>query len=55
MKTVQRLKETFTSGRLEMFDTSSKYVILSDCHRGIGEMAINRMSSPRIRIPSNMP
>ena len=39
MKTVQRLKETFTSGRLEMFDTSSKYVILSDCHRGNGNQS----------------
>lgn len=39
MKTVQRLKETFTSGRLEMFDASSKYVILSDCHRGNGNQS----------------
>ena len=39
MKTVQRLKEAFTQGRLEMFDASSKYVFVSDCHRGNGNQA----------------
>lgn len=39
MKTVQRLKDAFTNGRLEMFDESSKYVLLSDCHRGNGNQA----------------
>jgi UDP-2,3-diacylglucosamine pyrophosphatase LpxH len=39
MKTVQRLKEAFTNGRLEMFDETSKYVFLSDCHRGNGNQA----------------
>jgi UDP-2,3-diacylglucosamine pyrophosphatase LpxH len=39
MNTVQRLKDAFTNGRLEMFDESSKYVFLSDCHRGNGNQA----------------
>ena len=39
MKTVQRLKDAFTNGRLEMFDETSKYVLLSDCHRGNGNQA----------------
>lgn len=39
MKTVQRLKDAFTHGRLEMFDETDKYVIMSDCHRGNGNLA----------------
>jgi len=39
MNTVQRLKDAFTNGRLEMFDETSKYVFLSDCHRGNGNQA----------------
>lgn len=39
MKTVQRLKDAYTNGRLEMFDETSKYVFLSDCHRGNGNQA----------------
>ncbi|HET6786257.1 MAG TPA: hypothetical protein VFH18_09570 [Erysipelotrichaceae bacterium] len=39
MNTVQRLKDAYTNGRLEMFDETSKYVFLSDCHRGNGNQA----------------
>ncbi len=39
MKTLQRLKGAYTKGRLEMFDETSKYVFLSDCHRGNGNQA----------------
>ena len=36
MKTQKRLDEVFKSARVEYFDDSSRYVFMSDCHRGDG-------------------
>ncbi len=39
MRTEQRLNEAYRNARVEYFDDSSKYVFVSDCHRGNGGMA----------------
>ena len=36
MRTEQRLTEAYNNARVEYFDDSSKYVFISDCHRGNG-------------------
>lgn len=36
MRTVQRLNHAYKNARIEEFDNDSKYVIMSDCHRGTG-------------------
>ncbi len=36
MRTEQRLTEAYNDARVEYFDDSSKYVFISDCHRGNG-------------------
>lgn len=39
MKTEQRLTEAYQNARIEYFDSKSKYVFFSDCHRGDGRLA----------------
>lgn len=36
MRTNQRLNDAYKNARVIEFDSSSKFVIMSDCHRGIG-------------------
>ena len=36
MKTTTRLSEAYEGARIELIDDSSRYVIMSDCHRGDG-------------------
>jgi UDP-2,3-diacylglucosamine pyrophosphatase LpxH len=37
MRTLQRLTEAYNSARVEYFDDNSKFVFISDCHRGSGD------------------
>ncbi len=39
MRTIQRLTEAYKKARVEYIDEKSKYVFLSDCHRGSGSLA----------------
>jgi UDP-2,3-diacylglucosamine pyrophosphatase LpxH len=39
MFTARRLTKAYNSARIEHFDNNSKYVFLSDCHRGNGNLA----------------
>ena len=39
MKTMQRLTSAYESARIEEFDDDSRYVIMSDCHRGDGSVS----------------
>lgn len=39
MKTMQRLTSAYHNARVEEFDDQSKYVIMSDCHRGDGSVS----------------
>ncbi len=39
MRTDQRLTEAFAQARVEYFDDSSRYVFISDCHRGNGSLS----------------
>ena len=36
MKTMPRLTEAYRDARVELIDDTSRYVIMSDCHRGDG-------------------
>ncbi len=39
MKTMERLTSAYQNARVEEFDDSSKYIIMSDCHRGDGSVS----------------
>lgn len=39
MKTMQRPTSAYESARIEEFDDDSRYVIMSDCHRGDGSVS----------------
>ena len=39
MKTMQRLTSAYERARIEEFDDDSRYVIMSDCHRGDGSVS----------------
>lgn len=39
MRTSQRLSAAYNNARVEHFDEASKFVFLSDCHRGIGNLS----------------
>ena len=39
MKTMQRLTSAYRGARVEEFDENSRYVIMSDCHRGDGSVS----------------
>ena len=39
MQTMARLTSAYHSARVEEFDANSRYVILSDCHRGDGALS----------------
>lgn len=36
MKTMERLTSAYENARVEEFDNDSKYIVMSDCHRGDG-------------------
>ncbi len=48
MRTIKRLTEAYANARIEEFDDDSRYVFLSDCHRGDGSMADEFMKNKSI-------
>lgn len=39
MRTIQRLDQAYRNAKVEVIDDGSKYVIISDCHRGNGNLS----------------
>ena len=44
----QRLLEAYQAAKVIPFDTSSKFIILSDCHRGQGNSADNFLPNQEV-------
>jgi len=50
MRTMERLTSAYRNARVEEFDENSKYIILSDCHRGDGSMSDEFLKNKNIYV-----
>ena len=41
MSTYKRLSEVYEKSKIILYDDSSKFVMMSDCHRGVGNSGDN--------------